>query len=119
MYMRVPNTTTHRIVQCLSMWSLWLSIKKRGIQLTNLSPAAQLEAKANREHLKLLKVQDELQIIWSVIKRSDLPGHMKMRLYAAMKTENELLEQQQNRLAGMRQAAEISRGKQWVTYSDE
>jgi hypothetical protein len=87
--------------------------------MTAQSPAAQLEARANREHTKLLKAQDELQMLAGVIKHCDLPSEIKLRLYGALRVENDLLTSAQERIAGLRKAAEISRSKQWVTSGDE
>lgn len=83
------------------------------------SPAAQLEARANREHQKLLRAHDELQMLHGVVKHANLPSDMKLRLYGAIRAENDLLTAEAVRIDGMRKAAEISRGKQWVTSGDE
>ena len=87
--------------------------------MTGQSPAAKLEAKANREQSKLLKAHDELQMVASVVKHSDLPADVKIRLFSALKAENELIHQEQERINGFRQAAAISRGPQWVTSGDK
>ena len=82
------------------------------------SPAAQLIARANREEAKLLKAFDELQIVGATIKHSELPSEIKLRLFAALKTEHDLMHKEQDRINGLRKAAEISRGKQWITSGD-
>jgi hypothetical protein len=87
--------------------------------LSNQSPALALEARANREQAKLMKAHDELQMVASVIKHSDLPGDVKLRLFAALKFENESINNEQSRIAGLRKGAELSRGKQWVTSGDK
>lgn len=87
--------------------------------MTSISPAAQLEARANRENAKLLKAQDELHMLAGVIKHCDLPSEIKLRLYGALRTETDLLAAQQERISGLRKAAEISRSRQWVTSGDE
>lgn len=87
--------------------------------MTAQSPAAQLEARANREHQKLLKALDELHMIHNVVKHSDLPSDMKLRLYGALRVENDMIHSDQERIAGLRKAAEISRSKQWVTSGDQ
>lgn len=87
--------------------------------MTNLSPAAKLEARANRENAKLAKAQGELQMLYSVIKHSELPPEIKLRLCAALSAENDLIHSETGRIAGLRKAAEISRGRQWVTSGDE
>lgn len=87
--------------------------------MTNQSPAAALEAKANREHTKLVKARDELHMVLAIIKHSDLPPEIKLRLYAAIRTEDSMITADQDRLNGLRKAAEISRGKQWVTSGDK
>lgn len=87
--------------------------------MSNTSPAAQLEARANREHAKLLKAQDELHMLHAVIKHSDLPSEIKLRLYGALRAESNLLAAAQEQIAGLRKAAEISRSKQWITPGDE
>ena len=87
--------------------------------MTSQSPAAALEAKANREHTKLGKARDELHMVLSVIKHSDLPAGIKLRLYAAVRYENDMITADQERLNGLRKAAEISRAKQWVTSGDK
>jgi hypothetical protein len=86
--------------------------------MTAQSPAAALEARANREHAKLTRASEELHMLHSVIKHSDLPSEVKLRLYGALRAENDLLAAQQERISGLRKAAEISRGKQWVTSGD-
>jgi regulator of protease activity HflC (stomatin/prohibitin superfamily) len=87
--------------------------------MTSQSPAAQLEARANRENAKLLKAQDELHVVAVTIKHSDLPPEVKLRLMGALRHENDLLLAEQERVAGLRKAAEISRSKQWVTSGDD
>jgi hypothetical protein len=87
--------------------------------MTNQSPAAQLEARANREHAKLMKARDELRMVHGIIKHSELPGEIKLRLAAALAAEDKLINAEHDRIAGLRKAAEISRGKQWVTSGDE
>ena len=87
--------------------------------MNNLSPAAQLEARANREHAKLAKARDELHLIHNTIKHSELPSEMKLRLYGAIRAENDLITAAETQINGLRKAAEVSRGKQWVTSGDE
>jgi hypothetical protein len=87
--------------------------------MTAQSPAAKLEAKANREQSKLMRVHDELQRVIMTVKNSDLPGDVKLRLYHALANENDLINNEQNRIAGLRKAAEISRSRQWVTSGDK
>lgn len=87
--------------------------------MTNLSPAAKLEARANRENAKLVKAQGELRMLYGVIKHSELPPEIKLRLFAALGSENDLIHSETDRINGLRRAAEISRGKQWVTSGDE
>ena len=87
--------------------------------MASQSPAAKLEARANRENAKLLKVRDELHVVAGIIKHSDLPPEMKLRLIGALRAEETLLAAEQDRIAGLRKAAEISRAKQWVTSGDE
>ena len=87
--------------------------------MSTQSPSAQLIAKANREQAKLAKVYDELQLVVATIKHSELPGDVKFRLYAALKDEHGLLEQERDRLSELKKGAEISRGKQWVTSGDQ
>lgn len=83
------------------------------------SPALQMEAKANREAARLLKAHDELAVIAGVIKHSELPPEIKLRLAGALRAENELLAAEQLRIDGLRKAAQVSRGPQWVTSGDE
>ena len=83
------------------------------------SPGAKLEARANREHAKLAKTRDELQLIHATIKHSDLPSEVKLRLYGAIRQESDLLAADAQRIDGLRQAAQLSRSKQWVTSGDE
>lgn len=83
------------------------------------SPAAKLEARANRENAKLMRAREELEMIVSVVKHSELPSDMKLRLYGALRNENDLISFEQERINGLRKAAEISRGKQWVTHSED
>ena len=85
----------------------------------NRSPAAQLEAKANREQQKLLKVHDELLRVGQFVKTSDLPTEVKLRLYAALKNETEIVAHDKERIVSLRKAVEISRGPQWVTSGDK
>lgn len=87
--------------------------------MNNLSPAAQLEARANREQAKLGKAATELHMVHGVVKHSELPGEIKLRLYAAIRAESDMITAEQNRIDGLRKAAQISRGKQWVTSGDE
>lgn len=87
--------------------------------MTNLSPAAKLEARANREQAKLAKAHDELRVLHGIIKHSELPPEIKLRLSAALKAENDLIHNEVDRINGLRRAAEISRGRQWVTSGDE
>ena len=83
------------------------------------SPAHQLEARANREHAKLARARDELHMLHGVVKHCDLPSEIKLRLYGAIRQENDLLTAAQEQITGMRQAAALSRSKQWVTSGDE
>lgn len=87
--------------------------------MNNLSPAAQLEARANREHAKLAKARQELMMLHGVVKHCELPTEIKLRLYGALRQEADLIDNEQDRINGLRKAAEISRGKQWVTSGDE
>lgn len=87
--------------------------------MTNQSPAAKLEAKANREQAKLFKARDELKMLHGIIKHSELPPEIKLRLFAALASENDLIHAESDRISGLRKAAEISRSKQWVTSGDE
>jgi hypothetical protein len=82
------------------------------------SPAANFIARANREEAKLLKALDELQIVGLFIQHSELPKEIKFRLYSALKREHEMLNNDQARIDGLRKAAEISRGPQWITSGD-
>lgn len=86
--------------------------------MTNQSPALAMEARANREHAKLLKALDELQIVAATITHSDLPAEVKLRLMGALRAESDLLRHDDARIAGLRKAAQISRGPQWVTSGD-
>jgi hypothetical protein len=83
------------------------------------SPSAQLIAKANRQEAKLGKALEELQRVGMIIKRSDLPSEIKFRLYSALTSEHELINHEQERINGLRKAAEISRGPQWITSGDK
>lgn len=83
------------------------------------SPAIQLEARAKREHAKLVKAADELRMLHGVIKHSELPPEIKIRLYAVLHQENDLLDSEAQRIDGLRKAAEISRARQWVTSGDQ
>ena len=87
--------------------------------MTSTSPAAALEARANREHAKLARAHEELVMLHGVVKHCDLPGEVKLRLYAALRAESDLIKADRERIDGLRKAAEISRGKQWVTSGDE
>lgn len=87
--------------------------------MTSQSPALALEARANREHAKLARASDELHMLAGVVKHCDLPAEMKLRLFAALRAESEMLAAEQGRIDGMREAAALSRGKQWVTSGDE
>lgn len=86
--------------------------------MTNLSPAAKLEARANREQAKLAKAHEELRVLYGIIKHSDLPPEIKLRLFAALTTENDLIHNEVDRINGLRKAAQISRGPTWVTTRD-
>lgn len=87
--------------------------------MNNLSPAAQLEARANREHAKLAKARQELHMLHGIVKHCELPSEIKLRLYGAIRQENDLLNAAQDQINGLRKAAEVSRGRQWVTSGDE
>ena len=86
--------------------------------MTTQSPSAALTSKANREQAKLVRCYDELNKISVYVKDSDVLPDVKLRLYAALKAEYELLQSEQSRVAGFRKAAELSRGPQWVTHSE-
>lgn len=81
-------------------------------------PAQQLASKANREQAKLVKCYDELNKIAAFIRDSDASGEVKLRLYATLKEEYELLQNDKARINGMKKAAELSRAPQWVTHSE-
>lgn len=82
------------------------------------SPATALAARADREIAKLARARDELNMLHGVIKHCEMPSEMKLRLWAAIRTEAERLNQEQTRIEGMRQAAALSRGRQWITSGD-
>jgi hypothetical protein len=86
--------------------------------LSAQSPAAALISKVNREQAKLVKCYDELNKIAMYIRDSDVSGEVKLRLFAALKEEYELLQNERTRILSMKKAAEVSRGPQWVTHSD-
>ena len=96
-----------------------ISTMPRGGSMTSQSPAAKLEAKANRENTKLVKARDELHMVLAIIKHSDLPPEIKLRLYAAIRLEDGMITADQDRLNGLRKAAEISRSKQWIMSGDK
>lgn len=87
--------------------------------MSTQSPSAQLIAKVNRQEAKLGKALDELQRVGMLIKRSELPNDIKFRLYAALTNEHELINHEQERINGLRKAAEISRSPQWITSGDK
>ena len=87
--------------------------------MSTQNPSAALIAKANREEAKLIKAYEDLHRIAGVIKQSDLPNEIKFRLYSALKNEHELINHDQERINGLRKAAEVSRGKQWITSGDK
>lgn len=87
--------------------------------MTTQSPAVQMEARANREAAKLLSAEKELHVVATAVQRSELPMEIKLRLYAALSTERELLVTEGQRIEGLRQAAQLSRTRQWVTSGDE
>lgn len=87
--------------------------------MSTQGPAAQMEARANRAQQKLHKVKAELRLLYNFIRLSELPPEVKIRLFGAIEEEGELLAAEDLRLNGMRKAAEISRGRQWVTRSDD
>ena len=87
--------------------------------MSNSNPAAQLASKANREQAKLVKTYDELNKIAVFIRDSDVAGDVKLRLYAALTEEYELIQNERARINSFKKAAELSRGKQWVTTSDQ
>jgi len=82
------------------------------------SPALKLEARANRAAGLIRKARDELRTLAGIVQHSELPEPIKWRLYGALKAENEALELEEARNDGLRQAAQISRSKQWVTSGD-
>lgn len=87
--------------------------------MTEQSPALQLEARANRAAAKITKARDALRILAGIVEHTeDLPAEVKLRLYGALKAENELLEADEARTDGLRKAAQISRSRQWVTSGD-
>ena len=84
------------------------------------NPTQQLEAKANREASKLARAHEELKRVGLFVKASELPGDVKLRLYAAIGAEIDLVTNDQIRVTSMRKAAEISRSNQkWVTSGDK
>lgn len=82
------------------------------------SPAAQLEARANREHQRINTALHELAVVESTVRHSDLSADVKIRLLVAIGKEGALLRREQVRIEEFRQGAQVSRGRQWVTSGD-